>query len=71
LFFSGARHVAYAAHIGGLMSGAAFAFIRLRLFSTLKFARAYRQKGMTAKRNQCLQLICRKYPDSIEARVAR
>jgi TolA-binding protein len=37
----------------------------------LKLARAYRQKGMHRKRDQCLQLLCRKYPGSTEAQVAR
>jgi len=37
----------------------------------LKLARAYRQNGMAAKGQKCLQLICHKYPDSTEARVAR
>ena len=36
----------------------------------LKLARAYRQNGMAAKGQKCLQLICQKYPDSSEARVA-
>ncbi len=36
----------------------------------LKLARAYRQNGMAAKGQKCLQLICHKYPDSSEARVA-
>ena len=37
----------------------------------LKLANAYRQNGMAAKGQKCLRLICRKYPDSNEARVAR
>ena len=37
----------------------------------LKLARAYDQKGMAAKGQKCMQLICSKYPESIEARVAR
>ena len=37
----------------------------------LKLARAYRQNGMAAKGQKCLQLICQKYPDSTEARMAR
>ena len=37
----------------------------------LKLARAYSQKGMALKGNQCLQLICNKYPESTEARLAR
>ena len=37
----------------------------------LKLANAYRQKGMAAKGQKCLQLICHKYPGSSEARVAR
>jgi len=37
----------------------------------LKLARAYDQKGMGAKGQKCLQLICHKYPDSTEAQVAR
>jgi membrane associated rhomboid family serine protease len=37
----------------------------------LKLGRAYGQKGMARKRNQCLQLICSKYPDSSEAQLAR
>ncbi len=37
----------------------------------LKLARAYSQKGMAIKGNRCLQLICNKYPESTEARVAR
>ena len=37
----------------------------------LKLARAYRQNGMELKGNKCLQLLCRKYPDSSEAQVAR
>ena len=37
----------------------------------LKLARAYRQKGMNRKGDQCLQLLCRKYPESSEAQVAR
>jgi membrane associated rhomboid family serine protease len=37
----------------------------------LKLARAYRQNGMAAKGQKCLQLICKKYPDSTEARMAR
>ena len=37
----------------------------------LKLAHAYRQNGMAAKGQKCLQLICQKYPDSTEARVAR
>ncbi len=36
----------------------------------LKLARAYRQNGMAAKGQKCLQVICRKYPNSIEAEVA-
>jgi membrane associated rhomboid family serine protease len=37
----------------------------------LKLAWAYDQKGMAAKGHKCLQLICSKYPESIEAQVAR
>ena len=37
----------------------------------LKLANAYRQNGMAAKGQKCLRLICHKYPDSSEARVAR
>jgi membrane associated rhomboid family serine protease len=37
----------------------------------LKLARAYRQNGMAAKGQKCLQLICHKYPNSTEAQVAR
>ena len=37
----------------------------------LKLARAYRQNGMATKGQKCLQLLCHKYPDSTEARVAR
>jgi tetratricopeptide (TPR) repeat protein len=37
----------------------------------LKLARAYGQKGMAIKGNRCLQLICNKYPESTEARLAR
>ena len=37
----------------------------------LKLARAYSQKGLAAKGQKCLQLICSKYPDSTEAQVAR
>ena len=37
----------------------------------LKLARAYSQKGMATKGQKCLQLICSKYPESTEARVAR
>ena len=37
----------------------------------LKLARAYRQNGMAAKGHKCLELICHKYPESTEARVAR
>ena len=37
----------------------------------LKLARAYDQKGMAAKGQKCLQLICSKYPESTEAQVAR
>ena len=37
----------------------------------LKLARAYRQKGMAKNGNQCLRLICNKYPDSSEAQLAR
>jgi tetratricopeptide (TPR) repeat protein len=37
----------------------------------LKLARAYAQKGMAAKGDKCMQLICSKYPESAEARVAR
>ena len=37
----------------------------------LKLGRAYRQKGMALKGNKCLQLLCRKYPASSEAQVAR
>jgi membrane associated rhomboid family serine protease len=37
----------------------------------LKLARAYSQKGLAAKGQKCLQLICSKYPESTEAQVAR
>ena len=37
----------------------------------LKLARAYRQKGMAKKGDQCMQLLCHKYPQSSEAQVAR
>ena len=37
----------------------------------LKLAQAYRQNGKAAKGQKCLRLICHKYPDSSEARVAR
>ena len=37
----------------------------------LKLANAYRQNGMAAKGQKCLQLICQKYPNSTEAQVAR
>ena len=37
----------------------------------LKLARAYAQKGMAANGDKCMQLICSKYPESAEARVAR
>ena len=37
----------------------------------LKLGRAYRQKGMAQKSNQCLKLICHKYPESSEAQLAR
>ncbi len=37
----------------------------------LKLANAYRQNGMAAKNQKCLQLICQKYPNSTEAEVAR
>jgi membrane associated rhomboid family serine protease len=37
----------------------------------LKLARAYGQSGMAVKGQKCLQLICSKYPESIEAQVAR
>jgi membrane associated rhomboid family serine protease len=37
----------------------------------LKLAHAYRQNGMSAKGQKCLEFICHKYPDSSEARVAR
>jgi membrane associated rhomboid family serine protease len=37
----------------------------------LKLASAYSQKGMALKGNRCLQLICNKYPESTEARLAR
>lgn len=37
----------------------------------LKLARAYRQNGMAQEGNKCLQLLCRKYPASNEAQVAR
>jgi tetratricopeptide (TPR) repeat protein len=37
----------------------------------LRLARAYRQKGMNRQGDQCLQLLCRKYPESSEAQVAR
>ena len=37
----------------------------------LKLANAYRQKGMAAKGQKCLLLICQKYPESTEAQVAR
>ncbi len=37
----------------------------------LKLAGAYRQHGMVVKGQKCLRLICHKYPDSTEARVAR
>lgn len=36
----------------------------------LKLARAYRQKGMAMKGKRCLNLICNKYPESTEARLA-
>jgi tetratricopeptide (TPR) repeat protein len=36
----------------------------------LKLARAYRQNGMTAKGQKCLEVICQKYPNSTEAEVA-
>jgi membrane associated rhomboid family serine protease len=37
----------------------------------LKLARAYDQKGLMAQGQKCMQLICSKYPESIEAQVAR
>lgn len=37
----------------------------------LKLARAYRQNGMAPKGNQCLELLCRKYPESNEAQAAK
>ena len=37
----------------------------------LKLGRAYGQKGMAQKSNQCLRLICNKYPNSSEAQLAR
>ena len=37
----------------------------------LKLAKAYRQNGMATKGEKCLRLICHRYPDSSEARVAR
>jgi len=37
----------------------------------LKIAGAYSQQGMAMKGNQCLQLICNKYPESTEAQLAR
>ncbi|MDJ0819870.1 MAG: rhomboid family intramembrane serine protease [Desulfobacterales bacterium] len=37
----------------------------------LKLGRAYGQKGLAQKSNQCLQLICNKYPNSSEAQLAR
>jgi membrane associated rhomboid family serine protease len=37
----------------------------------LKLATAYGEKGMVQKGQKCLQLICNKYPESTEARVAR
>jgi membrane associated rhomboid family serine protease len=37
----------------------------------LKLAQAYRQNGMEIKGEKCLQLICHKYPESSEARIAR
>ena len=37
----------------------------------LRLARAYRQQGMNRKGDQCLQLLCRKYPGSSEAQIAR
>ena len=36
----------------------------------LKLARAYRQNGMAAKGQKCLEVICQKYPNSTEAEVA-
>ncbi|MEX1347179.1 MAG: rhomboid family intramembrane serine protease [Desulfobacterales bacterium] len=35
LFFGDARHVAYVAHIGGLMGGAFFAFVILKFCTSL------------------------------------
>lgn len=37
----------------------------------LKLARAFCQKGMAKNGNQCLRLICNKYPESSEAQLAR
>jgi membrane associated rhomboid family serine protease len=37
----------------------------------LKLAGAYSQKGLAMKGNRCLKLICNKYPESIEAQMAR
>ncbi len=37
----------------------------------LKLARAYCQNGMMLKGDKCMQLLCRKYPESSEAQVAR
>jgi len=37
----------------------------------LKLARAYAQKGLAGKGDKCMKLICSKYPESAEARVAR
>ena len=37
----------------------------------LKLAAAYRENGMAAKWQRCLQLILARYPESIEAQVAR
>jgi len=37
----------------------------------LKLAGAYTQKGMASKGDNCLKLLCSKYPESTEARLAR
>ena len=37
----------------------------------LKLAGAYRKNGMALKRRRCLQIILAKYPESVEAQVAR
>ena len=37
----------------------------------LKLARAYLRREMTEKGKRCLMLICRRYPESVESRIAR